>query len=102
MANLNFIQEVRDADITAAMEREIRLGWQMRQDLRDGRLEQARREAAQHDKNKTAGALGKPVLSVPEAEFFDIRREYGEECWDDKGFIRDYGRLVPGSRIARV
>lgn len=103
MANvISRLRRVNEGEITAALEREIRSGEKMTQALQVHRLRNAAREASQHDKHKTAGALGKLALTIPSTEFFRIRQNYGEDCWDDKTFIRDYQRLVTDSTVARV
>ena len=103
MANIiSSLQRVNEAEITAALEWENRSGEKMTQALQADRLRKAARESSTHDRNKTAGSLGKIALTVPAAEFFRLRLNYGDDCWNDKGFIKDYQRLVPGSKVAQV
>ena len=103
MANIiSSLQRVNEGEITAALEREIRSGEKMTQALQAHRLRKAARESSQHDRHKTAGSLGKLALTIPQTEFFRIRQNYGEDCWNDKTFIKDYQRLVPDSKVARV
>lgn len=104
MANINLrsIKEVRDSEITAAMEREIRTGFFFEKARQDARRKAAAMEARQHDPRKTAGRMGKPVLVVPGREFFRIQEQYGKEAWNNDEFIRDYQRLEPDAKIANV
>jgi hypothetical protein len=33
---------------------------------------------------------GKPVGSIPQREYLLLANKYGNECWDDRGFVRDF------------
>jgi hypothetical protein len=33
---------------------------------------------------------GKPVGAIPQREYLLLAQKYGAECWDDRGFVRDF------------
>lgn len=60
---------------------------------------QQEREIHAAARAKSMGArttpIGKHVASIPAHEFFIIGEKYGQECWEDKGFLRDFQRYHP-------
>lgn len=81
--------------MTRAAIREIITGEKLLNEMQHFREHEAAREAHAMKSARTAGVLGKPVLVVPQREWFRLREEQGEECWSDKGFIRDMQKRAP-------
>lgn len=106
MANLNLWslhrKQLNEGQLQRAILNELRTGEQLERATQERRLRQAHAEAKTHDPKKTAAGLMKPILCVPGREFFRIREQFGEDCWDDRTFIRDYQRNVPDAKIARA
>jgi hypothetical protein len=42
------------------------------------------------------------VASIPSHEYFLIREKYGNDCWDDRGFVRDFQRLEPSMAANKI
>ena len=53
------------------------------------------REAFGARGHRSIAGLGKMVASIPSHEYFLIREKYGNDCWDDRGFVRDFQKLEP-------
>ena len=47
-------------------------------------------------------ALGAPVGSIPQHEYFTIGNKYGMECWDDRGFVRDFFKSQSHLRAGHI
>lgn len=60
------------------------------------------REAFEARGQKSIPGLGKMVASIPSHEYFLIREKYGNECWDDRGFIRDFQKLEPSMAANKI
>lgn len=85
---------ISEAELDAALIREFCSGRKLMEAKQQEREIQARQQARTMGK-KTVEGLGKHVASIPAHEFFIIGQKYGNECWDDKGFVRDFQRLHP-------
>jgi len=55
----------------------------------------AKAMAASMKGQKAVKGLGTHVASIPQHEYFTIREKYGEECWHDREFLKDFQRLEP-------
>lgn len=42
------------------------------------------------------------VASVPEDQYFKISNKYGNECWSDNSFIKDYTRFFPEHKASNI
>jgi hypothetical protein len=46
--------------------------------------------------------LGKPIGAIPQHEYFLLANKYGNECWDDRGFVRDFFKSQTHLRAGNV
>lgn len=53
------------------------------------------KEAFEARGHKSITGLGKMIASIPSHEYFLIREKYGNDCWNDRGFVRDFQKLEP-------
>ncbi len=95
-------QIIADAAANEALVRELCSGRKLLDEMQGYREYDAAREAQAQRGTRTVGALGKPVLSVPQREWFALREQYGEGCWQDRGFIRDMQKLAPDLAIFKA
>lgn len=89
------IVSLSEAEMTRAAIREIITGEKLLNEMQHLREHHAAREAQSLKSARTAGALGKPVLVIPQREWFRIRAEQGDDCWSDRGFVRDMQKKAP-------
>jgi hypothetical protein len=47
-------------------------------------------------------SLGKPIGAVPQHEYFLLANKYGTECWDDRGFVRDFFKSQSHLRAGHI
>lgn len=39
------------------------------------------------------------VAEIPQDEYYRIALKYGQECWDDREFVRDFQRFEPALKV---
>lgn len=82
--------------MTAALIREIMTGEQFKQDLqRQRELEAARVAKDYRAVGRKRGAKFVHLAEIPQREYLQMAQKYGTECWDDRGFVKDFQRLEP-------
>jgi hypothetical protein len=85
--------------IDAALVRELCSGRQLMESLEKRREIEAAAEARAMRESKSM--LGTPVGSIPQREYLLLANKYGNECWDDREFVRDFfksqGHLKAGN-----
>jgi hypothetical protein len=75
-------------EINAALVRELCSGRKLMESLENRREIEAAAEAKKMREVKSIA--GKPVGSIPQREYLLLANKYGSECWDDRGFVRDF------------
>lgn len=88
--------------MNAALVRELCSGRQLMETRQQWREGDAATEAKAMIGHRTHSVLGKAVAVVPQHEFFLMREKYGEECWGDKGFLRDFQKLEPSMAVHKI
>jgi hypothetical protein len=74
--------------LTNALVKELCSGRKFKEALQNKReIESAAEARAMKD---AKSILGKPVGSIPQYEYLLMANKYGKECWDDRGFVRDF------------
>ena len=77
--------------MTHALIREIITGEQLKKDITKQREMEAARIAKDYrDRGRRKGAK-----MIPQREYLQMAQKYGTECWNDRGFIKDFQRLEP-------
>jgi hypothetical protein len=46
--------------------------------------------------------LGSPIGAIPQHEYFLLANKYGKECWDDRGFVRDFFKSQSHLRAGHI
>ena len=87
------LAEIADDARREALIRELCSGRKLMEQKQPFREIEAAKEADLMRNHKAIPGLGKCVLNIPAHEFFLIREKYGDEAFDDRGFIRDFHRL---------
>jgi hypothetical protein len=77
-----------EEEINAALVRELCSGRKFIESLEKRREIEASAEARKMREVKSIA--GKPVGSIPQREYLLLANKYGAECWDDRGFVRDF------------
>ena len=93
---------ISDEALNAALVAELCSGRQLMETRQRWREKDAATEAKELLGHRTHNVLGKAVAVVPQHEFFLMREKYGEECWGDKGFIRDFQKLEPAMAVNKI
>jgi hypothetical protein len=89
---------IADAALTEALITEFRTGRKL-MEARQQVREMSAAQEAQELKGKTHSVLGKALAVIPQHEYFLMRQKYGEECWHDKEFIKDFQKLEPTMKV---
>lgn len=74
--------------LTDALVKELCSGRKFKEALQNKREIEAAAEAREMKEAKSI--IGKPVGAIPQYEYMNIARKYGNECWDDREFVRDF------------
>jgi len=90
---MGLIEAISDAELTHAMERELRFGEEFNKANAAFREEDIAKEV--QDQVRSVQGLGRMVAAVDANTWFKVRENYGDEAWSDKGFIKDYQRHHP-------
>lgn len=77
-----------DEALTDALVKELCSGRMLKESLQNKREIEAAAEARAMKDAKSS--LGKPIGAIPQHEYFLLANKYGTECWDDRGFVRDF------------
>lgn len=82
-------------EISKALEREIRTGFQLEREREKYRVQGAQKRADQFRGVKKVGELGRPVSVMPSRDFFRLVQKYGiQEVSSDK-FIQYFQKKFP-------
>jgi len=79
---------IQEEEITAALVRELCSGRKFVESLERRREIEASAEA--RVMRETKSIVGSPVGSVPQREYLLLANKYGNDCWDDREFVRDF------------
>lgn len=96
------IELVSPEEATVALMNELRWGRQVKETFQQVREADAAAEATAMRGHKTIPGLGKCVVNMPAHEFFLMREKYGADCWDDRGFVKDFQRLEPTMAVHKA
>jgi hypothetical protein len=77
-----------EEEINAALVRELCSGRKFIESLEKRREIEASAEARKMREVKSIA--GKPVGSIPQREYLLLANKYGNECWDNREFVRDF------------
>lgn len=83
--------------MTHAFLRELITGEQLKNEITQKKRE---REAAQiakdyRDKGRTRKTKMVHLAEIPQREYLQMVQKYGIECWNDRGFIKDFQKYEP-------
>ena len=85
-----------DEALTHAFLRELLTGEQLKNELQASREKTAAEIARDYrDRGRRRGDAMTHVAEIPQREYFQMIHKYGQDCWDDVGFVRDFQRLEP-------
>lgn len=91
-----------EAELTDALIKELCSGRKFMEENLKFREKAAAQDAAESRGHKTHGTFGKKLLSVPDHEYFLLRQKYGDDCFHEKEFIRDFQRLEPDLTVHKA
>jgi hypothetical protein len=77
-----------EEEMNAAVIRELCTGRRFIESLEKRREIEASAEARKMREVKSIA--GKPVGSIPQREYLLLAKKYGNECWDNREFVRDF------------
>lgn len=105
MPNLNFIPKrvISECELNDAMEREIRLGFQLEKARAEERTRTAAQEAEEFRKsNRTVPGLGKIAACIDQRDFMRALNKYGHEEVHSREFLRSLRKFEPDLCVNRV
>lgn len=82
-------------EVSKALEREIRTGFQLEREREALRVKDARGRADELRGVKEVGPLGRPVSVMPQRDFFRLVQKYGVQEVSSPGFIQYFQRKFP-------
>jgi hypothetical protein len=94
--------KISEAAMNDALIKELcsgRMLMETQQKLREQACAQEAFEARGH---KSITGLGKMIASIPSHEYFLIREKYGNDCWNDRGFVRDFQKMEPSMAANKI
>ena len=87
--------QISEAEMNSALINELCSGRMLMETQQKFREKACAKEAFEARGHKSIKGLGKMIASIPSHEYFLIREKYGNDCWDDRGFVRDFQKLEP-------
>jgi hypothetical protein len=93
---------ISEEAMNAALVAELCSGRALMETRQRWRETDAAAEAKEMLGHRTHNVLGKAVAVIPQHEFFLMREKYGEDCWGDKGFIRDFQKHEPTMAVHKI
>ncbi len=86
--------------LTDALVKELCSGRALKEAMQNQREIAASAEARAMKDAKSS--LGKPIGAIPQHEYFLLANKYGTECWDDRGFVRDFFKSQSHLRAGHI
>lgn len=90
-----------EEELTNELFQELRRGLQLQDSLQQIR-EVASAKLAQAAKEAKDSIAGKIVGFIPQTDYINIAQKYGSECWDDRGFIKDFFRKERDMKVSNL
>lgn len=87
--------QISEAEMNSALINELCSGRMLMETQQKFREKACAKEAFEARGHKSIKGLGKMIASIPSHEYFLIREKYGNDCWNDRGFVRDFQKLEP-------
>jgi len=89
-----------DEAMTNALVKELCSGRLLKENMQRKREIEAAAEARRMKDAKSIA--GKAIGSIPQHEYFLLGSKYGMECWDDRGFVRDFFKSQSHLRAGHI
>jgi len=87
--------KISEAEMNSALINELCSGRMLMETQQKFRERACAQEAFEARGHKSIKGLGKMIASIPSHEYFLIAEKYGKECWNDRGFVRDFQKFEP-------
>lgn len=87
--------------MTAAVIKELCSGRQFLDSLQKYR-EKGAAEIAAESRKFAPNKSFRHVAEIPQREFLQIAHKFGQECWSDREFLRDFQRLEPTMAVHKL
>jgi hypothetical protein len=91
---------IENEALTSALVKELCSGRMLKETMQKTREQAASAEARSMKDAKSI--LGKPVGAIPQYEYLLMANKYGNECWDDRGFVRDFFKSQSHLRAGNI
>ncbi len=97
------ILKASEEAMTDALIKELCSGRQLMDSLQHRREIEAAEVAKQYrDIGRRKGARMVHLAEVPQREYLQMIQKYGNECWDDREFIRDFQKHEPAMASNKI
>jgi len=90
-----------EEELTNELFQEIRKGLQVQESFQQVR-EAASARLAHAAKEARDTVAGKIVGFIPQTDYINIAQKYGSECWDDRGFVKDFFRHERDMKVSNL
>ena len=96
MEIITSLPKYSDGEVHRALIREITTGIQLKQNLENEREKICAQHAEDVKKHQQFGFKNMRCISVmPGWEWFNLRKKYGAEAMNDRGFLKDFQKKFP-------
>jgi len=94
--------DISEAALNHALITELCSGRKFMEAKQELRERDCAREALAARGHKSIPQLGKLAAVIPQHEYFIMRERYGEECWHDREFVRDFQKTQSHLAVHKI
>ncbi len=91
---------ISDEAVNFALMKELCSGRALMETMQSQREMAAAKEAAEARKHGTKN--WKLAAVIPQHEYFILGQKYGMDCWNDRGFIKDFQKTQPHLAVSKI
>lgn len=91
-----------EGEISKALEREIRTGFQLERERENARVALAKKRADQMKGGREIPGLGRCISVLPSRDFFRLIQKYGHQEFNSDEFQRYMHKKIPSTKVASV
>jgi hypothetical protein len=95
-------KQYSESEISRALERELRTGIRLKQEIEHVRERAAAKEAATFRGSRTVKGFGRHIAEIPQWEYHNLVNKYGYAEVHSKGFMRYLQKAMPHLASAKV
>jgi hypothetical protein len=93
---------ISEAAMNAALVRELCSGRAFVEEMARYREKQAAIIAHRDRQDINRKSTLRKLAEIPQREYLLMGQKYGNECWDDREFVKDFQRLEPDLAVNKI